>query len=83
MVGIEAQSAGLPCLFSDRVTGEAKITGLAQFLPLGNAADWACAALCCSGMRDKSSVNQIKDKGYDIHDAAEKLAEYYLRKSGL
>lgn len=83
VVGIEAQCAGLPCLFSDRVTREAKITGSAQFLPLGNAKDWACAALCCSGMRDKSAAEQVAAKGYDIHQAAEKLAEFYLKKSEL
>ena len=81
VVGIEAQTAGLPCLFSDRVTGEAKITGTAQFLPLGNAADWACAALCCSRMRDKTAAEQVAEKGYDIHRAAEKLADFYMKKS--
>ncbi|MGN1339102.1 MAG: glycosyltransferase family 1 protein [Oscillospiraceae bacterium] len=83
VVGIEAQTAGLPCLFSDRVTGEAKITGSAQFLPLGNAADWACAALCCSGSRNKNAAEQITAKGYDIHGAAEKLCDFYLRKTEL
>lgn len=83
VVGIEAQTAGLPCLFSDRVTSEAKITGSAQFLPLGNAADWACAALCCCGTGNKNAAEQVAAKGYDIHKAAEKLTDFYLRKSEL
>lgn len=34
IVGIEAQSAGLPCMMSDRITREAKITKDCIFLPV-------------------------------------------------
>ncbi len=83
VVGVEAQCSGLPCLFSDRVTAEAKMTGTTQLLPLGNADDWACAALCCAGMRNRDAAGVISGKGYDIRLAAEKLADYYLKKSEL
>ena len=83
VVGVEAQCAGLPCLFSDKVTTEVKMTGTAQFLRLGNAADWACAALCCSGMRDSDAAARISERGYDIHQAAKQLEEFYLKKSEL
>ncbi len=38
---IEAQATGLPCVISDRITHEADITGLVDYLPLGDAATWA------------------------------------------
>lgn len=38
---VEAQTTGLPCIVSDTVTREADITGLVQYLPLGDADMWA------------------------------------------
>lgn len=81
VVGIEAQCSGLPCLFSNRVTPEVKLIGTSQFLPLGSAPDWACAALCCAGSRRKNAVNEVAEKGFDIAQQAQKLAEYYLKKA--
>ena len=81
VVGVEAQCAGLPCLFSNKVTPEVRLLGTAQLLPLGNAHDWACAVLCCSGMRDSSAPAILREKGYDIHSAAKDLADFYLRNS--
>lgn len=83
MAAVEAQCAGLPCILSQKVPDEAKIIPTTQTLPLGNAADWACAALCCSGMRDKTAADKVAAKGFDIHKAAEVLTEYYLKKSEL
>lgn len=81
VVGIEAQCAGLPCLFSNRVTSEIKLLGTSQLLPLGNPHDWACAVLCCSGMRDSKAPETLRQKGFDISGAARELADYYLRNS--
>ena len=83
VVGVEAQCAGLHCLFSNRVTQEARVTGTAQFLPLGKPQDWACAALCCAGLRNKSAAEEVGRAGYDINAAARELAGFYLRKSKL
>ena len=80
MVAVEAQCAGLPCIVSQNVPDEAKIIPASQTLPLGNAADWACAALCCSGIREKNSAGLVAARGYDIYKSAEALAEYYLGK---
>ena len=81
VVGVEAQCSGLPCLFSNRVTPEIKLLGTAQFLPLGNPHDWACAVLCCSGLRDSKAPEVLTQKGYDIFSAARDLADFYLRNS--
>ena len=41
LVGIEAQVAGLPCLFSDVITREVDVTGESQFLPIDDVDIWA------------------------------------------
>lgn len=79
VVGVEAQTAGLYCLFSDKVTSEAKLTDGAQYLSLKTPPDdWACAALCCSELRNKKGTEQIACAGYDIRTAAAELERYYL-----
>lgn len=80
VVGVEAQCAGLPCLFSNKVTAEIKLIGTTQLLPLGNAEDWACAVQCCSSFRDSAAPQTIAEKGFDIKGAAEALAGYYSSK---
>lgn len=78
VVGVEAQCAGLPCLFSDKVTPEVKLTGTAQLLPLGSPHDWACAVMCCRGMRNTDAPQQLVRKGFDITRSAGQLMEFYL-----
>lgn len=76
---VEAQNAGSYCIFSDKVKKEAKLTDSAQFLPLKTgAADWACAALCCAGLKNKNSAEQLKSAGYDVTQNAKELQKYYL-----
>ncbi len=83
VVGVEAQCAGLSCILSDRMTKETRITGTAQFLPLGNARDWACAALCCAGLRNSDAAAEVAAAGYDINQEASRLTDFYLRRSSL
>lgn len=67
---MEAQCSGLHCLFSNKVTPEARITGTAQLLPLGKPEDWACAAICCAGLRNKNAAAEVAEAGYDINGAS-------------
>ena len=78
MCGIEAQCAGLFCLFSDKVPQEAKVTPNAQFLPLGSVSDWAFAALGCARIHSRSTAEYVRAAGYDINEQAVKLADYYI-----
>ncbi len=41
IVSVEAQCAGLPCVFSAAITEEAQISRDVTFLPLGDAVQWA------------------------------------------
>ena len=83
MVGIEAQCSALPCLFSDKVPREVKITPMAQFLSLKTSAeDWAFAAINLARTKRRDASAEAAAEGYDINVEAEKLAEYYLKLSG-
>lgn len=79
LVGVEAQAVGLPCIFSEFVTGETNITGNNLFLPIDDPVLWADAALRIleSPLSTKSFL--IKEKGYDIREAAKELEELYRK----
>lgn len=73
LVGIEAQSAGLPCFFSDRVPREVVFTKGCRFLPLEASADaWAEAMLSAAGERERVTENP-----YDIQNTGKELEKYY------
>lgn len=79
MVAIEAQCSGLYCVLSDKVPQEAKVTPSAQYLSLKTPPeDWACAAICCSELRNEKGAEQVAQAGYDIKSAAAELERYYL-----
>lgn len=80
VTGIEAQAAGLPCLFSDNVTQEVKISHQVTFLNLKQPLhEWTGA------MRDLLFVGERHDDsalmtaaGYNIEVEAKKLQDLYL-----
>lgn len=79
MAGVEAQCAGLYCLFSDKVPREVKVGDGAQFLSLKTScADWALAAVGCANLRNDKAAEQVAQAGYDIGAEAEKLCGFYL-----
>lgn len=81
VVGVEAQAADLPCVFSGSVTREAALTERARFISLdAPVTAWAEAlrgALAETGRRDRSRL--IAEKRYDIRTEAVRLQELYLR----
>ncbi len=79
MVAIEAQCSGLYCVLSDMVPQEAKVSPSAQYLSLKTSPeDWACAAICCAGLRNEKGAEQVAAAGYQITQAAKELEQYYL-----
>lgn len=81
-VGVEAQYAGLPCLFSDRITRELAFTENCRFLPLEWEAErWAEELLHCADKRGERGGVHCPD--YDIEVAAAALEEYYLKLHSL
>lgn len=82
VVGVEAQAAGLPCVFSGAVTREAELTDHVQFLPLNSGAEqWAEAILGCSGLDRGDVSEEIRRHGFDIALSAMELEKFYAGKT--
>lgn len=79
---IEAQSAGLPCIVSDRVTKEAALTELVSFCGIGGEEAFMDALAVCAapGERDAASddaIRRVRQAGYDVNENAEQLVKWY------
>ena len=79
---IEAQSAGLPCVVSDKVSNEVKITDLVEFISIDkSAAEWVKRIQIISIVDRKNTSEDIKTKiasaGYSIDDNAKYLKKLY------
>lgn len=59
---IEAQVSGLPCLVSDKITKDCKITENVKFLPLDNPDQWIDSLACLNNMNRIAEI----DEKYDI-----------------
>lgn len=81
VTGIEAQTAGLPCLFSDVVTKECQIGKRTWFLPLSAPSkQWAEIALQAGEVADRNeSAAALRAAGFDIADVAGRIEHFYLR----
>lgn len=79
VTAVEAQAAGLPCVFSDTITREAKILDQVEYVSLQSpATDWADRVLALAYTVERNRCNAyLHQKGYDIHDMADKLMEIY------
>lgn len=72
---IEAQATGLECIVADTITREANITSLVQYLPLGDANQWADTALSVQTANRETPREAFVRSGYDIHAVAQQFAE--------
>lgn len=72
---IEAQATGLPCVIADTITREANITGLVEYLPLGDAKAWAQKALDSLREERVNTEQTFIDKKYDIESTVENFVK--------
>lgn len=80
LVGIEVQAAGLPCVMSDTITEEIKITNIIDFVNLNEGPEyWAKKILESKGTERKDAYNYIVEAGYDTKQAALTLENYYIK----
>lgn len=80
VVGIEAQAAGLSCIFSSAVTEEVAITKKAYFLDL-SAATKVWAEFIADKLIDSSRKNEflsVTEANYNIRAEAKKLQMLYM-----
>lgn len=80
VTGVEAQAAGLPCLFSDAITRECDIKGSAAFLPLaaGEAA-WTEAIIEQTGRNTREFIaDTARSQAFSVDCVAQKIQDYYF-----
>lgn len=82
VVGVEAQAAGLPVLFSDRVTRQAGLTAHVRFLPIDAPAveAWGAAARDVAGKpawNRAGDCEQVRKAGFTIQDTVRAFLTLY------
>lgn len=76
LVGVEAQRAGLPCLFSDAITREVDVTETSRFMPIGSYEEWSSIVSTLKlGMRTNPSEEAFVN--FDIYRNARRLVTLY------
>lgn len=81
VVLVEAQANGLPEVVSDKVTKEAEITDLIEFMPLtAREEEWAEQLISQAEKRKdrKKYAEIVREAGYDIQCESRKMQEFYL-----
>lgn len=79
VTGIEAQTSGLPCIFSDGITKEVGITKCTEFISLKKSPTyWAERILSYQGKKRSSCRDILAKAGYDIHQVADTVENLYL-----
>ena len=78
-VVIEAQATGLPCVVSDSITAECKLTDRVSFLSLEDTPnEWAMTAMKVCGKNElrEHYATKVQEKGYDIKDVVNNFCRY-------
>lgn len=79
---IEAQASGLPCVISDTIPNEVKLTSLVEFVSLKASLQlWTDKILEASKIQRRQQAESIRSHGYDIEESTRQLAENYLKLS--
>lgn len=74
---IEAQATGLPCVLSDTITKEAKITELLTYVSLNQSAEtWGDIAIKKSKTDRRDFENSFREKGYIVEEKKEEYVKY-------
>ena len=80
IVGVEAQTAGLPCFFSDSITRDVALTRLAHFLNLSAPpSDWISAMNGLEKNTRRSYKDEVDRAGYSNQARQDQMRQYYLQ----
>lgn len=78
VAGIEAQAAGIPCLFSESITPEICMTPMAKRISLDNQNMWVNELSSTKAIRDcNNSQKLLTDYGFNIVKESGKLSTLY------
>ena len=83
IVGVEAQAAGLPCVFSDAIPDEACVTELVTKVSLNEkASDWALQIMKIKPNKERCSYcKDVARAGFDVENNLRMLEELYNLKN--
>lgn len=83
VVGVEAQTSGLPCILSDRMTSETKMSKNVCFLSIDKGVEiWVDEILKQSDDDRVESIHDIRKNGFDISQQGNRLVDYYFKLIG-
>ena len=83
VVGVEAQAAGLPCVFADTITPEVLLLPTSSMLSLKDcAAKWAQAILALKDTPRTSGADALRANGFDICQTAAQIQNLYEELGG-
>jgi len=84
LVGVEAQAAGVPCLFSSEITQAIAITDLVEFQSLKASPEVWAASICSVAEKgkDHTAYKDIIEAGYDIAHEAQALEQLFIQLKG-
>lgn len=75
---LEAQAAGLPCIISDTITDEVKMSSDIVYLPIKNSVDlWVSSALKEVNKRYLQGTDAVIAGGFDVGETANWLMDFY------
>lgn len=78
LVGVEAQAAGLPCIFSDCITKELSIGKNIKFISLSEKQLWVKEILKAFCTARVDNDNALREKGYNIKTEVRKIEKLFL-----
>ena len=79
VVGVEAQAAALPVVFSDVVTQEVQITDNVSYVPLNASLEtWVSKILDYKGKPRIDQTARIKNAGFEQASMVEHFQAYYM-----
>ena len=80
VVGIEAQANGIPCVFADTVTSQAKVLDAVEYIGLEaplSVLDETIRGLSKKAGDRRQAAARMKTGGYDIREVAERIRKDY------
>lgn len=80
VTGIEAQYAGLPCYFSNKITREVTISPYVKYIKIDDTGldEWITELIMAKENRDRKHINFITND-FDVKYSAEAMAKRYTR----
>lgn len=81
-VVLESQAAGLPCIISDSITEEVKVSDLVEYISLNASINhWANKVLSSINKRERGNMIQdIVKAGYDVNSVSKWYEKFYIER---